>query len=201
MQKGSGHHARRRQRAFTPRCARVRRLPSEIIQARPSPAASRRLNRDRREWGSCAEMTAVEQASLLPIPVIALVLAFTAVPTELRSLSHHRIRDFFGIGFEDFVANLVGSCAGWRRAREPRDRDRRSDWRPQCLSSRKAMQLFSEGRSSQVTDVAANVIGAALGVALYRRLKIDLSRDRRRQTGCGLGGYSRCGVCGLRHGD
>jgi len=46
--------------------------------------------------------------ALLPIPVIALVLAFTAVPTEFRSLSHHRIRDFFGIGFDDFVANLVG---------------------------------------------------------------------------------------------
>src|SRR5688500_3661152 len=45
---------------------------------------------------------------LLPIPVIALVLAFTAVPTELRSLSHDRIRDFFGIRFDDFVANLAG---------------------------------------------------------------------------------------------
>ena len=113
--------------------------------------------------------------ALLPIPVIALVLAFTAVPTEFRSLSHHRIRDFFGIGLDDFVANLVGYVpVGAVLANLGTGTAIGLAFSVSVFAE--TMQLFSEGRSSQLTDVAANVIGAALGVALCSRLRIDLSR-------------------------
>jgi len=112
---------------------------------------------------------------LLPLPVIALVLAFTAVPTQLRSLSEHGIRDFFGIGFDDFVANLVGyvpvgavlASLGTGTA---------MGLASSVSVFAETMQLFSEGRSSQLTDVAVNVIGAALGVALCTRWRIDVTR-------------------------
>jgi VanZ like family len=113
--------------------------------------------------------------ALLPIPVIALVLAFTAVPTELRSLSHHRIRDFFGIRFDDFVANLAGYVpVGAVLANLGTGTAIGLASSVSVLAE--TMQLFSEGRSSQLTDVATNVIGAALGVVLCSRLRIDLSR-------------------------
>jgi hypothetical protein len=93
--------------------------------------------------------------ALLPIPVIALVLAFTAVPTELRALSHDRIRDFFGIRFDDFVANFaeyvpVGAVLA------NLETGTAIELRPQCLSSWKRCSCSQAGRSSQLTDVAAS---------------------------------------------
>ena len=43
----------------------------------------------------------------LRLPVIALVLAFTAVPLELRP-SPSRAIDLFGFGLQDVVLNILG---------------------------------------------------------------------------------------------
>ena len=118
---------------------------------------------------------------LLPIPVIALVIAFTDVPTELRSLSHHRIRDFFGIRFGDFVANLV-ECVPVGAVLANLGTGTAIGLASSVSVFAETMQLFSEG-PSQLTDVVANVIGAALGLALCSRLRIDLKPDCRSANG------------------
>jgi VanZ family protein len=109
------------------------------------------------------------------LPVVALVLACTAIPEQLVPPSHARITSPLGIDLEDVVENIAGyvplgavlTNIGTATAVK---------LTASLSVFAEATQLFSEGRSTSLIDIAANVIGAALGVVLCARLKIDLTQ-------------------------
>src|SRR5262245_21313613 len=110
----------------------------------------------------------------LRAPVIALVLAFTAVPAELRPVHFAEALDL-SLDIPDVIANIVGYVPlGAVMAN-------------QGIASACAVagavslfaevtQLFTKGRSSSLLDLLTNIIGAAIGVAICARWKLDLSR-------------------------
>jgi VanZ family protein len=115
----------------------------------------------------------------LRTPVLLLVLAFTAVPADLRSIAEVRAstRVDWRADPRDVVANVggyvlvgvvlaglgpvrvVGAAAGISGLVE-------------------TSQIVSRGRFPSPVDLATNVLGAALGWFLVRRTRLDLSRMR-----------------------
>jgi len=112
-------------------------------------------------------------------PVIALVLAFTAIPMELQSLNSDIIRDAFDFSLDvpDIVANIVGFIpVGVVFANRGR-------WRGTVMAAAlsvlvEAIQLFSSARSPSLIDVTTNTVGAALGIAVRDQWGVVLHRMR-----------------------
>ncbi|MGB7217460.1 MAG: LamG-like jellyroll fold domain-containing protein [Vicinamibacterales bacterium] len=113
----------------------------------------------------------------MQLPVIVLVLAFTAVPLELRPLSRDIVAsaldihlDLGDLDLSDVVANIAGyapvgivlsSLGAWSAVGASA-----------ALSiCAEVSQLFSLGRAPAAIDVATNVIGAVLGLVLTARWK------------------------------
>lgn len=105
----------------------------------------------------------------LRVPVIWMVLAATAIPVELRPLGHATLA--FGVQASDFFENVVGYVplgivlAGLGPLR--------------ALIAATVISTFAEAsqfvmlyRVPTAADVAANLIGAGLGVVLSARWKI-----------------------------
>jgi hypothetical protein len=111
--------------------------------------------------------------------VVALTLAFTAVPLQLRvphwgelagALHLHLLR-------LDFMANVAGYLpAGIVLARQGMARGLALACAISCLAE--AAQLFSAGRGPSVMDVIANTLGAAAGLLLATRWPILPARLR-----------------------
>jgi hypothetical protein len=105
----------------------------------------------------------------LAAPVVALILAFTAIPTELRSPGEG-VTGLVKLqwGWLDVVTNVLAYVPlGMAAALGSR-------WRTIGLATSVSMfaeatQLVTTGRSPSFVDVVANVLGAAIGVALCRR--------------------------------
>jgi VanZ family protein len=105
----------------------------------------------------------------LAAPVVALILAFTAIPTELRPPGEG-VTELVKLqwGWLDVITNVLayvplGMAAALR-----------SRWRTIGLATSVSMfaeatQVATTARSPSFVDVAANVLGAAIGVALCRR--------------------------------
>jgi VanZ family protein len=103
----------------------------------------------------------------LQLPVIVLLLAFTAVPTEFRLPNWYLVRTVLSPRFAPFdvVANVVGYLpvgavlANWTKGPML--------WTVSVMSLfAEGTQVFSNGRSPSFVDVATNVLGAAIGWAL-----------------------------------
>jgi VanZ family protein len=108
----------------------------------------------------------------LSLPVIVLVLAFTAVPLQLRPLSQERLRAVRHptLDVTDIVANIAGyvpvgivlaSRGAWLAV----------GGAGAVSLFAEASQLFSTGRSPSLVDVATNVIGAVVGLVISIRWK------------------------------
>jgi VanZ family protein len=106
----------------------------------------------------------------LRVPVLVLVLAFTAIPTELRRVDAATMVKAFDsyLNVPDVVANVLGYIpVGFVLG----DRGR---WLAVGASAAmsvlaEATQLFTKGRSPSVIDVLTNIVGAAVGMAIYAR--------------------------------
>ena len=109
----------------------------------------------------------------LRFPVLVLVIACTAVPAELRYPSAAAFEEFFTPFLADVIANIVGFIpVGIVLAN-------RGSWSAVALATAVSLfvevsQVFADGRSPSVIDVATNVVGAAIGVVLWRRLRLEL---------------------------
>jgi glycopeptide antibiotics resistance protein len=120
----------------------------------------------------------------LPLPLTALVLAFTAVPVELRSLTRASLVGFFQMNLDvlDIIANILGYVpvelvfAGYGP-------------RPAVALAAgisllaEVSQFFSQGRDPSVIDVATNLVGAAIGVWIMARWSTNLSSVARLRVG------------------
>src|SRR5262245_3535137 len=123
----------------------------------------------------------------LRVPVIALVLAFTAIPTELRQVDAEVIVDVFDLALDipDIIANVVGyiplgvvlASLGGRPA---------IGLAAAISILAEATQLFTKGRSPSPMDVATNVLGAAIGMAVCARWR-DTPTSLRLSTGASVG--------------
>jgi VanZ family protein len=108
----------------------------------------------------------------LRLPVIVLVVAFTAIPLELRPLSRERLAAALNTSLDvvDIVANIAGYVpVGAVLASE-------GTWLALGAATvlsvvAEVSQLFSEGRDASAIDVATNVIGAAIGLVIGVRWK------------------------------
>lgn len=109
----------------------------------------------------------------LQIPLIVLLLAFTAVPTDFRLPNRSLVGTVFYPSFAPFdvFTNVVGYI--------PVGAVFATATMRQMLWTASAMTLFAEGtqivangRSPSFVDVVTNVLGAALGWALWRRSKL-----------------------------
>ncbi len=106
----------------------------------------------------------------LQVPVIVLVLAFTAIPVELAPLSRGSLASALHMRLEgaDIVANIAGYVpVGMVLAS-------RGAWPAVGVAAAvslfaEASQVFSKGRSPSLIDVATNVIGAAIGLVVSAR--------------------------------
>jgi VanZ family protein len=108
----------------------------------------------------------------LRLPLIALVLGFTAVPIELQSPTRESVATALKLNLDalDIVANILGYVPfGIIFAY-------RGPWVALGISTTVSLlaevsQLFSASRSSDITDVAANVLGAVVGLLVTSRWK------------------------------
>jgi VanZ family protein len=102
-------------------------------------------------------------------PVVALILAFTAIPTELRPPGEG-LSELLELqwGWLDVITNVLAYVPlGMAAALGSR-------WRAIELATSVSMfaeatQLLTKGRSPSFVDVVANVLGAAIGLALCWR--------------------------------
>ena len=142
------------------RCLRRSRMPSRSSKGSYMPEESPRRSAQLR----------------LELPVIVLVLAFTAVPIELRPLMlvPGSLASFFflHVDVSDIVANILFYIPfGLAFAS-------RGVWTALKLAAgislfAEACQLFAWGRASGLTDVSANVLGAIVGLAITWQWKPD----------------------------
>jgi hypothetical protein len=115
----------------------------------------------------------------LRAPVIFLILAFTSIPTEWRRPDAAILAEAvsFGLDIPDIVANVIGFVpVGLVLAGH-------TTWKGIGFAGAlsvfaETMQLFSRGRSPSIMDVASNVAGACLGIALCAFWRRDVSRIR-----------------------
>jgi len=112
----------------------------------------------------------------LRVPVIALVLAFTAVPAEVRPVDAGLIFRAFDLNLDvaDVIANVVGYIPIGAVLAE-------KGWMGLVSAAgisflAEASQLFAKGRSPSVIDLATNIIGAAIGIAICARWKPTATR-------------------------
>jgi hypothetical protein len=105
------------------------------------------------------------------LPIIALVLAFTAVPLELRA-GPGRALNLFAFGVQDVVLNILGYIpVGVVLAS--------ATVRSMLLATlaisgtAELSQIFSVGRSPSLVDLFTNVLGSAIGWYLARRLNVS----------------------------
>ena len=123
------------------------------------------------------------QVSLV-LPVVVLVLAFTAVPTELRLPSRFIVRSVLNPRFAPFdvAANIVGylPVGAVLAAGGPGP----MLWTATVMSLfAEGTQVFSIGRAPSLVDVATNVLGAVLGWAMFTWWRIrpgPIAINRRR---------------------
>jgi hypothetical protein len=105
------------------------------------------------------------------LPIIALILAFTAVPLDLR-LGPGRALNLFAFGIQDVVLNILGYIpvglvlAPFRAT---------SMFLASLAISGSAelSQIFSVGRSPSLIDVGTNVLGATIGWYVARHLNLS----------------------------
>jgi VanZ family protein len=103
----------------------------------------------------------------LQLPLVVLVLAFTAIPIEVRPLTLRILARFFVVNLDvaDIVANILLYVPfGLAFAS-------RGVWATLKLAAgvslfSEACQLFSQSRTSGLTDVGANVLGAIVGLVI-----------------------------------
>jgi hypothetical protein len=105
------------------------------------------------------------------LPLVALVLAFTAVPLDLRA-GPARL-NFFAFGFQDVSLNILGYIpiglvlASFR-------------FRSMLLAAvaisgfAETSQIFAVGRSPSVVDLVTNVLGTTIGWHLALRLNVSV---------------------------
>lgn len=106
----------------------------------------------------------------LQLPLIVLVLGFTAIPIQLRPLTREMLAARMEVALDvpDIVANIVGYVPfGIVFAS-------RGPWATLGLAASVSLlaetsQLFSESRSPGLIDVATNVLGAILGLVITSR--------------------------------
>src|SRR5262245_62601898 len=110
----------------------------------------------------------------LRLPVIVLVVAFTAIPLELRPLSLGRLTTALNASLQVDVVDIAANIAGY----VPVGVVLASVGTWPALAAATALslvteisQLFSEGRAPGTMDVATNVIGAAIGLVICARWK------------------------------
>jgi hypothetical protein len=125
----------------------------------------------------------------LTYPLLVMVFACTAIPSELRPLTVDSIAHAFEmrIGVDDIVANILGYVPlGALLA----GRGRWSAIKLAALVSLSAevAQLFSVGRAPSVIDIGTNVLGAAIGLVLSRSWKGRIVSIPLRRFGAGVAG-------------
>jgi len=117
----------------------------------------------------------------LRLPVIVLVVAFTAIPMELRPLTREGLAAALEMNLgvadmSDIVANIIGYVpVGIVLAS-------RGAWPTVGVATAVSLsaevgQLFSKGRSSSLIDVATNLIGALIGLVISGRWKARLRNE------------------------
>ena len=102
-----------------------------------------------------------------------LILAFTAVPIELRVATQQSVLDAFSLDLFplDMAANVLGYVPLGIVLRS------RGVWRALLISALLSVfaeltQIFTVDRSPAIVDVAMNLLGASLGLLLPRTLRI-----------------------------
>ena len=111
----------------------------------------------------------------LQLPLIVLVLAFTAIPVELQPLTDDRISGALEVYLDvlDALANILGYIPfGLVFAS-------RGPWTTVAVSGGISLlaemsQLISRSRSPGLIDVATNVLGAVIGLGIARKWKPEL---------------------------
>jgi hypothetical protein len=113
----------------------------------------------------------------LRVPVVALIVAFTAIPTELRRVDLDTLTEFvdWGVDVPDIIANILGFVP-LGMVLVDGTRSRAVGLAAALSLFVEIMQLFSAGRSPSLIDVMTNTLGAAIGFAICRRWHIDLAR-------------------------
>ena len=108
----------------------------------------------------------------LGVPLIALVLAFTALPLEFRAVPA-RVPDLFRAGLQDIVLNIVGYIPiGIVLA--PSGAAKTILVGTAISGVAELVQVFSIGRSPSLVDLATNILGTLIGWYIARRLKVSL---------------------------
>ena len=149
------------------------------MRAATTPSTSPRLPSDRLIVGDTAggdpppqdDHAPVKQMTL-QIPVIVLVLAFTAIPVEMRPPGQ-AVADLFDLrwGLADVIANVVGYIPlGLVLA--VRGAVAAVAVATIVSGLGEASQVFIEGRWPSLIDIATNVIGAVIGWGINARWKI-----------------------------
>jgi len=108
----------------------------------------------------------------LRFPLMVLVLAFTAIPIELRPFERARLANIFvaSLDMPDIVANILGYVPfGFLFASSGK-------WVTFAVSTSVSVlaettQVISKSRSPALIDVATNVLGAAIGLGIVQRWK------------------------------
>lgn len=106
----------------------------------------------------------------LRLPLAVLVLAFTAIPIELRPLSLRILRRFFVLNLDvaDIVANILGYIPfGIAFASQGVVATLKIAGGISLFAE--ANQLFTQSRMSGLIDVASNVLGAVVGLIITWR--------------------------------
>lgn len=110
------------------------------------------------------------------VPIVVLVLAFTAIPIEWSPASANAWTEFIGLKVDvlDIVANVLGYVpigvlfSGRRK------------WQTLvialCISMcAEATQMVTPGRSPSLIDVATNIVGAGIGLVASDRWRVVLA--------------------------
>jgi hypothetical protein len=104
------------------------------------------------------------------LPIIALVLAFTAVPLELRA-GPGRALNLFAFGIQDVGLNILGYIPVGLVLASCRARSMLLV-AVAISGSAELSQIFSVGRSPSLIDLGTNVLGSIIGWYLAHRLKL-----------------------------
>ena len=131
------------------------------------PQARVTMTRSNRRWS---------RQIALPIPVISLVLAFTAIPMELRppAKGMAEVLDI-GVDVPDIVENAVGYIP-IGAVLAPLGAGPVVGVATAVSGLAEASQVFTKGRSPSLIDLATNVVGAMIGWGICRRRRIRLPK-------------------------
>jgi len=115
----------------------------------------------------------------LQIPLVMLLLAFTAIPTDLRIPDAWVLRRSTALDFDgaDALVNTVGYMPlGVVLA--ARGAVRAIGTGAAVSAVAEGLQMFSAGRSPSIVDLATNIAGTALGFALCRLMRVRIAEIR-----------------------